>query len=77
MTKVRVEIYVAMNEDGDAYIADDAAAAAEGLADNYGGICCQVTHIIAKISPPIVADAMIDIPDPAKAAGTLVDVEAA
>ena len=66
MEKTTVEIWIALNEDGD-YIAhtDGPTEARDQLIDDCGGACVKVVKITAKIAKPEVIDAEIDVPDEA------------
>jgi hypothetical protein len=64
-----IEIFVAMNEDGDYEAAAEAEVAHDSLRDNSGGHACRIVKLIVKMSPPAYEEppAVIEIPESAGA----------
>jgi hypothetical protein len=60
--KVRCEFHLAINEDGDWAVEEDAQEAANRLADNNGGACVRTIKISALVMPPEIADVEVDVP---------------
>lgn len=65
------EIYVAMNEDGDWVVCSDESEALGKLAEDCGGYHARVVKITIRMSPPVMAEAAVDVPDDA---GTKVEI---
>jgi hypothetical protein len=70
--KTLVEIYVAMNESGEYAIDTDEEGASTRLMENSGGFRCRIIKINAKIAPPTLIEADLDVPDEA---GKTEDIE--
>jgi hypothetical protein len=66
------EIYLAMNEDGDWIVETDESDALSKLADDVGGYHGRVVKIIVKMSPPVMTEAEVTVPDEA---GEIVEAE--
>jgi hypothetical protein len=64
-TKIECEIYLAMNEDGCWEINTDADDAIVALRDNYGGAVVRTIKLTAKVAPPQIEEAELDVPDEA------------
>jgi hypothetical protein len=64
--KVKCELWVAINEDGD-YVAStaDGAEALSDLLENWGANAARVVKLTALIRPPVVEDAETDAADEA------------
>ena len=60
-----VEVFIAMNGDGDSYIATDEQDAVDGLNSDYGNGLCRVVKIKVRMSAPVVAEANVLVPDEA------------
>jgi hypothetical protein len=66
MEKTSCEIWIAINEDGDYSVhTEGPSEAREQLIDDFGGACVRVIKITAKIAPPQIAEAEIDVADEA------------
>jgi hypothetical protein len=63
--KTHFEIFVAMNEEGDYEVAITEEEASERLFENQGGYQCRIVRIGGFMAGPVLADAVIDIPDDA------------
>lgn len=63
MAKVKCEVWVAVNEDGDFVVVQDESEALPTLQENVGGYAARVVKITAMIEPPVVAETTIDVPD--------------
>ena len=72
--KVEAEIFIAMNEDGDYVVSADENEVLELFDSDVGGICRKVVKLTAKITPPVVEEVSVDVPD---TAGETTEVEAA
>jgi hypothetical protein len=66
------EIFIAINQDGDWIVTDDETSALETLSLEQGGHHARVVKVKVKVSPPVMAEAEIVIPDEA---GQTVEVE--
>lgn len=73
MTKVNCEIFIAMNEDGDWIVTNDDSDALNQLSNDAGGYQARVVKITVTMSPPVMAEAEVAIPDEA---GTTTELEA-
>jgi hypothetical protein len=71
--RIEIEIVICMNEDGDFTVGTDESDTATELADNYGGVCMRAVKLKARMAPPQVTEAEVDIPDDA---GAISNVEA-
>jgi hypothetical protein len=65
MEKTTVEIFIAMNEDGDFVVVKEESEALEQLASDCGGWHVRVVKITVKMSPPQATEATVDVPDEA------------
>jgi hypothetical protein len=76
MALKEIELFVAMNEEGDYEAAAEAEVARDSLNENSGGHCCRIVKLVLKMSPPAYDKpvAEITIPD---TAGETVILEAA
>lgn len=72
--KVTCEIYLAMNEDGNWAVNEDAQEAANSVAENFSGACLKTVKLTVKMAPPEVAEHEMDVPDEA---GETIETEAA
>jgi hypothetical protein len=63
MSQVTCEIFLAMNEDGDWIVETDESEALSKLAEDAGGYQARVIKITVKMSPPVMAEAEVTIPD--------------
>jgi hypothetical protein len=63
--KVQVEIFVAMNEDGGWIVTNDEGEALSTLAENEGGWLARVVKVTVKMTPPVMTEATVDVPDEA------------
>ena len=61
--KAVVEIFVAMNEDGDYDVATTQEDASERLTDNFACQMIRIVKLSGLMSPPKIAEADVDIPD--------------
>jgi hypothetical protein len=67
-------ILVAMNEDGDWVVTDDESDALSKLSNDVGGYHARVVAITVHMSPPVMPEASVTVPDDA---GETVSIEAA
>jgi hypothetical protein len=59
-----IELYVAINEDGDFECAADASDAVTALSENAGGVCLRTIKITLSVTLPAVIELpVIDVPD--------------
>jgi hypothetical protein len=65
MEKTTVEIFIAMNEDGDFVVVKEESEALELLATDCGGYHARVVKITAKMAPPQKTAASVEVPDEA------------
>ncbi len=61
----KVEIFIAMNEDGDWIVTDEESGALEKLGEDVGGYQARVVKIIVEMSPPKMDEASVTVPDTA------------
>jgi hypothetical protein len=73
MEKTTVEIFIAMNEDGDFVVVKYESEALEQLASDCGHHA-RVVKLTVKMSPPQATEATVDVPDEA---GETTEIEAA
>lgn len=64
-TLVECEIYVAMNEDGDWIVTSEIDEAINTLGEHAGGYQVRIVKVIVKMSPPVMTEATVEIPDEA------------
>jgi hypothetical protein len=72
-TKIECPIFLAMNEDGDWAVNEDAQEAANSVAENNGGAAIRTIRLIVKMAPPAITEHEVDVPDEA---GETKEVEA-
>jgi hypothetical protein len=72
--KTTAEIYIAMNEDGDFEVGINEEEASERLMEHAGGQMIRIVKIAAKMTPPAITEAAVDVPDEA---GETTEVETA
>jgi len=65
MEKTTVEIFIAMNEDGDFVVVKEESEALEQLASDCGGYQARVVKLTVKMSPPQATEATVNVPDEA------------
>ena len=77
MEKHTVEIFFAMNEDGDFYVGNDKSEASDGLTENCGALMIRIVKLTVRMAAPEVEDGpQLDIPDDAgKTTKTEVEAE--
>lgn len=63
--KVTCEIFLAMNEEGEWIVTDLEEHALEKLAEDMGGYHARVVKLTVKMSPPVMSEATITVPDEA------------
>jgi hypothetical protein len=68
-----IEIYVAMNENGDYEAATESEDATTRLIENAGGDMVRLIKIIVKMDPPVMAEVDVEVP---AEAGTTEKIEA-
>jgi hypothetical protein len=59
------EIRIAMNEDGDWVVCTADDNALEQLANEVGGALARVVAITVRMSPPVMTEASVTVPDAA------------
>jgi hypothetical protein len=64
-TKVKCELFLAMNEDGDWSVNEDAQEASNSVAENSGGACIRTVQLLVTMAPPEIAEVPVDVPDEA------------
>ena len=64
-TKETCEIFIAMNEDGDWIVETEESQALSKLAEDCGGYQARVIKVTVKMSPPVMTEAEIEVPDEA------------
>ena len=65
MEKTTVEIWIAMNEDGDYVVVKDESEALEQLINDCGGYHCRIVKLAVTMAPPRATEATVDVPDEA------------
>jgi hypothetical protein len=65
MAKHQIEIYVAMNEDGDFRASDDYDAAVDNLSEDCGGYMRRVVKLTVSMSAPKMDEASVLVADSA------------
>jgi hypothetical protein len=63
--KTEIEIFIAMNEDGDFVAVKEESEALELLASDCGGYHARVVKLTVKMAPPQATEATVDVPDEA------------
>jgi hypothetical protein len=63
--KVNCEFFVAMNEYGGWIVTTEESDALSDLGSAEGGYLGRVIKITAMIAPPVMTEAMVDVPDEA------------
>jgi hypothetical protein len=63
--KVKCELWIAINEDGDYVVVTDENEALECLAESRGGYTARVVKITALVQPPKIDEIEVDVPDEA------------
>lgn len=63
--KKTCEIYLAINEEGDYSVHEEADGAADKMNDDWGGACRRVIKIVVKVRPPVLAEVEVDVADDA------------
>jgi hypothetical protein len=63
--KISCEIFIACNEDDDWIVTHDESEALEKLAENAGGYQARVVKLTVKMTPPVMTETAVDIPDEA------------
>lgn len=58
-----IEVFVAMNEDGDFSASDSAETAREKLAEDFGGELCRIVKLNVKMAPPVIVEANVTVAD--------------
>jgi len=61
--KAIVEVFIAMNEDGDWTFGQDADEATEQLRRDFRGQLCRVVRLWSVIAPPKLVEVYVDVPD--------------
>jgi hexokinase len=74
MEKTTVEIFIAMNENGDFIMIKEESEALEILALDCGGYHARVVKVTVKMAPPVMTETEVEVPDEA---GETTKVEAA
>ena len=75
--KILVEFYIAMNEEGEFEVGTTEEEASQRLVENTSGYSCRIVKINAKMAPPALTEAEVDIPDDAGTTVTIEDEETA
>jgi hypothetical protein len=60
--KVNCELWIAMNEDKGWIVTQDESEALEKLMNDEGGWHCRIAKITVSMSPPVMAEAKVDVP---------------
>lgn len=61
--KKEIEIYIAMNEDGDWAVDKEPGEASETLSYNSGGACIGFAKIKVRMTPPAIVEATAEVAD--------------
>ena len=64
-TKIDCEIFIAMNEDGDWVVTNEESEVLDILSENVGGGLARVVKVTVKMAPPVMPQAIVDIPNEA------------
>lgn len=62
---IDVELYLAMNEDGDWIVTADETEALSKLGEDCGGYQGRVVKVTVKMRPPVMTEASITVADEA------------
>jgi hypothetical protein len=54
-----------MNEDGDWIVTTDDTEALTKLGEDMGGLLCRIVKVAVKMTPPVMAEATVDVPNEA------------
>jgi len=73
MEKTTVEIFIAMNEDGDFVVVKEESEAMEQIYSDCGGYIARVVKITVKMAPPVITVVEAVVPDEA---GVTKEIEA-
>jgi hypothetical protein len=66
MDKSNFNIWLAVNEDGDAAVSmDDADEARESLVEDYGGASIRTVKLAVAMALPVIHEVEADVPDDA------------
>lgn len=57
------ELWIAMNEDGDWIVTTEESDALSDLIENQGGYYARVVKVIVRMTPPVVPETTVDVPD--------------
>jgi hypothetical protein len=71
--KHKIEVWIAMNEDGDYVVGTDENEASERFDEQIGGFARRVAKLNVKMAPPVIEEIEVDIPD---TAGETIEVAA-
>lgn len=63
--KIDCELWIAMNEGGDWIVISDESEALSELGEQQGGYQARVVKITVKMSPPVMSEAEVTVPDEA------------
>jgi hypothetical protein len=63
--KIRCEIFIAMNEDGEYIVHTDESEVLNKLGEDEGGYQARVVKITVKMAPPQMTEAEVEVPDEA------------
>lgn len=62
---IDVELFVAMNEEGDWVVVTDESQALTELGEQQGGYHARVVKVTVKMRPPVMTETAIEVPDEA------------
>lgn len=63
--QVEIELFIAMNEEGDWIVETDESEALSNLAENQGGYHGRVVKLKVKMTPPKCAEIEVAVPEEA------------
>jgi hypothetical protein len=69
-----IELFIAMNEDAGWVVCSEESEALAKLAEDEGGYPARIVKLSVKMSPPIMTEAIVEVPDEA---GQKVEVQTA
>lgn len=63
--KIEVELFIAINEDGDWVVNSDESEVLGQLAEDCGGYQAKVVKVKLSIAPPVMEEVQADVPESA------------
>lgn len=62
---IDVELWIAMNEDGDWIVNSDESEAIPNLLTDFGGCSARVIKVTVQMAPPVIPEVSVAVPDEA------------